>query len=160
MANPARTTTQATWATKTFPAFSKFSNSSRASLRVLGLGGLGGLGFTTLAFAAPIAASTTTSSSSGDGSTLESRLLAASEEEKKDITELSSFQKLRVWLMEHLWEPIATSVRFVTLLVIFAPVILTAPVVLLRESKAGQTWWYAFLVQSLERAGPTFIKVS
>ncbi|KAI5815200.1 hypothetical protein BZA77DRAFT_316693 [Pyronema omphalodes] len=61
--------------------------------------------------------------------------------------------------MEHLWEPIATSVRFVTLLVIFAPVILTAPVILLRESKAGQSWWYAFLVQSLERAGPTFIKL-
>jgi aarF domain-containing kinase len=64
-------------------------------------------------------------------------------------------------------EPIATGLRFAHLLVIFVPVILTIPLVFIGPrstewsgERAGTIWWYAFLVRSMERAGPTFIKVS
>lgn len=63
-------------------------------------------------------------------------------------------------------EPIATCLRFVHLTIIFVPVLLTIPMIWLGSrrkdrngERVGTLWWYGFLVRSMERAGPAFIKV-
>ncbi|RPB17057.1 ABC1-domain-containing protein [Morchella conica CCBAS932] len=63
-------------------------------------------------------------------------------------------------------EPIATGFRFVTLVTIFVPLILAIPLVYLgkrlpekNNERQGTIWWYAFLIKSMEQAGPTFIKL-
>jgi len=73
---------------------------------------------------------------------------------------------LRALLREHIWEPILTAKRFIYLLFLFAPVIVTSPMLLigkpqksLRGDKWGAVWWYGLLVSRMEAAGPTFIKV-
>ena len=65
-----------------------------------------------------------------------------------------------------IYEPIATGLRFLHLVVIFVPVLATTPALWLgrrREDRGnertGTLWWYGFLVHSMERAGPAFIKV-
>lgn len=70
-------------------------------------------------------------------------------------------------LRDRIWEPIRTAGRFVHLVVLFAPVILTSPMLLVgrkrgkkRGERRGAIWWYGFLVAQMQRAGPTFIKVS
>lgn len=78
----------------------------------------------------------------------------------------------RIWrnaiyfLDQYIYEPMATTFRFLHLMVIFVPVILTVPVVFIGSRKkendnerTGVVWWYAFLVHSMERAGPAFIKL-
>lgn len=64
------------------------------------------------------------------------------------------------------YEPIATSFRFLHLVLIFVPVIVTIPAAFLGprskdydNERAGTVWWYGFLVKSMERAGPAFIKL-
>ncbi|KAL4877269.1 hypothetical protein BJY04DRAFT_198454 [Aspergillus karnatakaensis] len=66
----------------------------------------------------------------------------------------------------YIYDTIATGFRFVHLVAIFLPVILTAPTIWLgrrvkdREgSRTGTLWWYGFLVRAMERAGPAFIKL-
>lgn len=75
----------------------------------------------------------------------------------------------------YVWEPIRTSLRFVHLALLFLPVLLASPVLVLeyvdqgrdkrrgyskREGERATTrWWYRLLVHQMERAGPTFIKV-
>jgi aarF domain-containing kinase len=67
----------------------------------------------------------------------------------------------RVWI----FEPLATAFRFVHLVVIFAPVLITIPMVFLgtasanSHDKSGAILWYRFLVHQMEMAGPTFIKL-
>lgn len=63
-------------------------------------------------------------------------------------------------------EPIATGLRFLHLLVIFVPVIVTVPAVYFGarrpdkdNERSGTLWWYWFLVSSMERAGAAFIKL-
>ena len=74
----------------------------------------------------------------------------------------------RVYLLveSHVVEPIATGLRFLKLVFIFVPVILTVPVmwfggrVPLRDNeRTGALWWYQSLVSAMEHAGPAFIKV-
>lgn len=67
----------------------------------------------------------------------------------------------------HIWEPLCTGARFLHLTVIFVPVLLAVPVMWVGRKqsdrdneRAGALWWYAFLVQAMEWAGPAFIKVS
>jgi len=78
----------------------------------------------------------------------------------------------------YIFEPLGTTKRFIVLALLFIPVILTAPMLLVgrrreggrrrgrRLSKKdkgqrwGAVWWFGFLVKQMERAGPTFIKVS
>ena len=69
-------------------------------------------------------------------------------------------------LDQYIYEPIATSLRFFHLLVIFVPVIVTVPVIWVGQRKkdkdndrTGTVWWYGFLVNAMERAGPAFIKL-
>lgn len=67
---------------------------------------------------------------------------------------------------DYIIEPIATGLRFLHLVVIFVPVIVTIPAIWLGarqpgrdNERSGTLWWYSFLVGSMERAGAAFIKV-
>lgn len=104
--------------------------------------------------------------------TAEERMLAASREElKKTVDEdengLYRFgHRIYIFLDLYFWEPLCTGVRFVELVFIFLPVIFTVPAIWIgsRQSdrdneRSGTLWWYNFLVKSMERAGPAFIKV-
>ena len=66
----------------------------------------------------------------------------------------------------YIYEPLATGLRFLHLVVIFVPVILTTPMMLIGSrnrgrdnERSGTLWWYSFLVYAMELAGPAFIKV-
>jgi aarF domain-containing kinase len=70
------------------------------------------------------------------------------------------------FIEDYIIEPIATGLRFLHLVIIFVPVIVTIPVIWLGQRQAhkdnersGTLWWYGFLVSSMERAGAAFIKV-
>lgn len=70
-------------------------------------------------------------------------------------------------LYDRIIEPLLTARRFVYLFFIFMPVLVTAPMLLiglpeprLGGERWGAVWWYGFLVSRMQRAGPTFIKVS
>ncbi|PPQ67161.1 hypothetical protein CVT25_005762 [Psilocybe cyanescens] len=74
---------------------------------------------------------------------------------------------LSALLRAHLIEPILTTRRFIYLLLLFAPVILASPMLLvgridksLNGDRWGAVWWYGLLVSRMEAAGPTFIKLS
>ncbi|KAL7420157.1 hypothetical protein Q5752_005123 [Cryptotrichosporon argae] len=77
-----------------------------------------------------------------------------------------------VVLQTYLIEPISTFFRFIHLALLFGPVILSAPMLLVgspprrrhgkpvfEEDSWGAVWWYGFLVKQMERAGPSFIKL-
>ena len=79
----------------------------------------------------------------------------------------SLLDHLQAFIRSKIWEPICTGFRFLHLLGIFLPVALTAPMILIgphEERYGGDRWgavvWYGFLVKAMQRAGPTFIKVS
>ena len=107
----------------------------------------------------------------GDGKTPEMHMLEASREEiKKSVPETAHGLK-RLWHEFYLfvdlyvWEPIATGFRFLHLAFIFIPVIATIPAIWLGRrvkhqdnQRSGTLWWFNFLVRSMERAGPAFIK--
>lgn len=67
----------------------------------------------------------------------------------------------------HVIEPLMTGARFIHLLIYFIPVFMTAPVILLGRpdpkqdfERPGAIWWYELVTSQMQRAGPTFIKVS
>ncbi|KAL4803910.1 hypothetical protein BDV18DRAFT_143444 [Aspergillus unguis] len=108
-----------------------------------------------------------------DDETAERLMLEASRKEiKEDIIERTEGRigvggpKLAYWAY-YIYDTVATGFRFVHLVVIFLPVILTAPSIWLgkrikdREdgARTGTLWWYSFLVKAMERAGPAFIKL-
>ncbi|KAL2172732.1 hypothetical protein VTG60DRAFT_4178 [Thermothelomyces hinnuleus] len=75
-------------------------------------------------------------------------------------------RRLVLFLDLYVWEPICTSIRFLQLVVIFVPVILTVPAIWIGgrvperdNERTGTLWWYGFLVQAMEWAGPAFIKL-
>ena len=108
----------------------------------------------------------------GDGKTPEEHMLEASRAEiSKEVPE-DVHGLRRVWKAVYLFvdtmvvEPIATTFRFLHLVIIFVPVIGTMPLIWLGRrqktrdnERSGTLWWYSFLVRSMERAGPAFIKV-
>jgi aarF domain-containing kinase len=110
-----------------------------------------------------------------DGLTLERSLLDTSEEERKiqtyGINQDRSifyrvFRRIKIAFLRYIYEPIATGLRFVQLVIIFVPVLVTIPVIFIGprmpesdNERAGTLWWYRFLVKQMERAGATFIKV-
>jgi aarF domain-containing kinase len=135
-------------------------------LYCLGLGGT-----VTLSLAVPIAAST---DESDDKITAEKRLLQHSDQERREAHTVPEHLPivLKLWrkscrvVVDWIIEPVATGFRFITLLCIFTPVMLAIPLVYIGPrisnksgERKGTIWWYQFLVKSLERAGPTFIKV-
>ena len=109
----------------------------------------------------------------GDGKTPEEHMLEASRAEiAKDIPD-DVHGLRRVWEAIYLFvdtmvvEPLATTFRFLHLVIIFVPVIGTMPLIWLGRrqrdhdnERSGTLWWYSFLVRSMERGGPAFIKVS
>lgn len=108
----------------------------------------------------------------GTEHTAETRMLAASraEIETKLSDEDHGVSRFRhsiiLFLDVYIWEPICTGFRFLHLVFIFVPIILTVPAIWLGprvkerdNERTGTLWWYWFLVQSMERAGPAFIKV-
>lgn len=108
----------------------------------------------------------------GDGKTPEQHMLEASRAEIRKRVPDDYHGLRRAWtgfylfLDSFIFEPLATGFRFLHLLIIFVPVIVTTPVVWLGRrrkdrdnERSGTLWWYGFLVRSMERAGPAFIKV-
>jgi aarF domain-containing kinase len=104
--------------------------------------------------------------------TAEVRMLAASREEmeKRVHDDDRGFTWLRHSIMLfvdlYIWEPLCTGIRFLHLVIIFVPVISAVPAIWMgrRDPKrdnerSGTLWWFKFLVKSMERAGPAFIKV-
>ncbi|KAG5357623.1 ABC1 family protein [Yarrowia sp. C11] len=70
--------------------------------------------------------------------------------------------RLEVWI----WDPIATTFRFFYLSLLFTPVLLTLPIILIGprdKSKDNERytaiWWYGLLTKMMERAGASFIKL-
>jgi len=71
-----------------------------------------------------------------------------------------------IFVVEWVWEPLCTGLRFLHLAAIFAPAILAVPAIWIGRRRpdrgnetTGALWWYGVLVRSLEMAGPSFIKV-
>jgi aarF domain-containing kinase len=86
-------------------------------------------------------------------------------EDKRGLSRL--VQEIHVFFYCYVYEPIATGVRFLHLVIIFLPVISTVPVIWFGRrnpdrggERSGTLWWFDFLVSSMERAGPAFIKVA
>ncbi|RDI88379.1 hypothetical protein Vi05172_g1142 [Venturia inaequalis] len=107
-----------------------------------------------------------------DTKTGEQKMLEASHEEliNRVPKRLENSKKIRrgiyFWIDAYIVEPVCTGLRFLHLVFIFVPVIVTIPVIWLgarkpdRDNERGGTlWWYALLVNSLERAGAAFIKL-
>ena len=108
----------------------------------------------------------------GDGKTPEEHMLEASRAEiSKEIPEeihgvKRGWKGLCLLVDTIIVEPIATTFRFLHLVIIFVPVIASMPLIWLGgrckdrdNERTGTLWWYSFLVHSMERAGPAFIKV-
>ena len=79
---------------------------------------------------------------------------------------LSISARIRHVFRDKIWESILTAGRFVYLFVLFVPVLISSPMLLigrpqksLRGDRWGAVWWYGLLVSRMEAAGPTFIKV-
>jgi aarF domain-containing kinase len=110
---------------------------------------------------------------SGDGEqTHEEAMLEASRKEldeqvPKSIQHSAKYRRgLYFFIEDYIIEPIATGLRFLHLIIIFVPVIVTIPAIWIGQRQAdkdnersGTIWWYGFLVSSMERAGAAFIKV-
>lgn len=142
---------------------SRSSNHGRVLLATAAHGALGTAAFVKLS----------EKDNSGTEQTSEGRMLQASRAElKKTVSEdergVERFgHKILFFLDLYIWEPICTGVRFLQLVVIFVPVIISVPAVWigprqpdLDNERSGTLWWYGFLVQGMEWAGPAFIKVS
>ena len=108
----------------------------------------------------------------GDGKTPEDHMLEASRAEiakelPDDIHGLTRLWKGTCLCFDcYIFEPIATTFRFFHLVIIFVPVLVTIPLIWVGRrqktrdgERSGTLWWYGFLVHSMERAGPAFIKV-
>ncbi|KAH7088507.1 hypothetical protein FB567DRAFT_340282 [Paraphoma chrysanthemicola] len=110
---------------------------------------------------------------SGNGEkTHEEAMLEASRKELKEQVPkaLQNSTKYRrciyFFIEDYIIEPIATGLRFLHLVIIFVPVIVTIPAIWLGQrqpkrdnERSGTLWWYGFLVSSMERAGAAFIKL-
>jgi hypothetical protein len=110
---------------------------------------------------------------SGNGEqTHEEAMLEASRKEldeqvPKALKNSSKYRRgIYFFVEDYIIEPIATGLRFLHLVIIFVPVIVTIPAIWLGQrladkdnERSGTIWWYGFLVSSMERAGAAFIKV-
>ncbi|KAG0136984.1 ABC1 family-domain-containing protein [Tuber indicum] len=135
------------------------------------------IGSASLAFALHLSLSpplTLETWATGSEKTAEQLMLEESERERLDPCRALSGQPLILRILKRaqllaikcVIEPIATGLRFVHLVVIFLPVILSIPLACIGprqpdrcSERIGTIWWYSFLIKSMERAGPTFIKL-
>jgi aarF domain-containing kinase len=108
----------------------------------------------------------------GTDQTSEQRMLHVSRDEIKKKVDENDRSVTWLWheaalcLDLYIREPICTGIRFLQLVVIFVPVILAVPAIWIGKQlpdrdneRMGTLWWYGFLVQAMEWAGPAFIKV-
>ncbi|KAF8633011.1 hypothetical protein AX15_001608 [Amanita polypyramis BW_CC] len=79
----------------------------------------------------------------------------------------SLLHRILGFLRDRIWEPILTAKRFVYLLIVFTPVFICCPMLLvggsekrLKGDRWGAVWWYGILVRQMSAAGPTFIKLA
>ncbi|EEP77755.1 conserved hypothetical protein [Uncinocarpus reesii 1704] len=98
-------------------------------------------------------------------------LTASRDEMRKSVPEdaniiVKGFWRIYIFLDEYVFEVAATGLRFLHLVAIFVPVIAAVPVIWFGRrikdqdgERSGTLWWYEFLVSSMERAGPAFIKL-
>ncbi|TQS33804.1 hypothetical protein Golomagni_05839, partial [Golovinomyces magnicellulatus] len=106
------------------------------------------------------------------GETGEHRMLEISREEiRKKVADDEHgvsriVHEIALFIDLYIWEPICTGARFVQLVVIFVPVIISVPAIWIGSRNAkrdnersGTLWWYNFLVNAMELAGPAFIKL-
>ena len=127
---------------------------------------------TILSLLSPAAFVALSEEENGDGKTPEAHMLEASRAEiaKELPDDVTGWR--RAWrgvclgLDVYIIEPIATTLRFFHLFIIFVPVLATIPLIWIgsrqnaqHNERSGTLWWYSFLVRSMERAGPAFIKV-
>lgn len=142
-------------------------NAPRKSLRRLPVGGT-----VLLAALSPAAFLELSEEERGDGESAETHMLDASRQElQKEIPDDVHGLRRILWRMalgldQYIYEPLATGFRFLHLVIIFVPVIVSVPVIWFGARQKGQSnertgtlWWYGFLVHAMERAGPAFIKV-
>lgn len=147
------------------PRFTKWSTPGlkRATLRASG--GAAALG--TAAFV-----ELSQQDNGNDQETGEKRMLEASRAEvrkgvpaeSRGIARLGERIKYLIDLL--IIEPVCTGFRFLQLVVIFVPVIITIPAIYFGNrqpdrdnERSGTLWWYGFLVNEMELAGPAFIKL-
>lgn len=110
--------------------------------------------------------------SGNGGKTHEEAMLEVSRQELAEQVpkSLENSKKYRrgiyFFVEDYIIEPIATGLRFLHLVIIFVPVIVTIPAIWIGarnanrdNERSGTLWWYGFLVSSMERAGAAFIKV-
>ncbi|KPM42885.1 ABC1 family protein, mitochondrial [Neonectria ditissima] len=127
-------------------------------------------GATALATAAFVELSQKENANSED--TAEKRMLEVSRDEiKKGVSnEARGFsriaQQIRYVVDLLIVEPACTGLRFLQLVFIFVPVIVTVPAIWFGRrqghrdnERSGTLWWYGFLVNAMELAGPAFIKL-
>ncbi|KAI2628195.1 ABC1 family protein [Xylaria nigripes] len=108
----------------------------------------------------------------GTEQTAERRMLQASRTELEKTVDVNKSrlrrfpQEFLIFLDVYIWEPICTGFRLCHLIVIFVPVVLSVPAIWIGyrqfdhdNERSGTLWWYKFLVQSMEAAGPAFIKL-
>jgi aarF domain-containing kinase len=76
------------------------------------------------------------------------------------------FHQVLLFLDTCIWEPICTGVRFIQLVIIFVPVLVSVPAIWIGRrqpdrdgERSGTLWWYGFLVSAMELSGPAFIKL-
>lgn len=137
------------------------------------------LGTVTLTVAAPLGLSPSRSGkrrkeADDPEKTTEQLMLEESDLEREEYWAVSGdqllifrvLQNIQLFVVNWVIEPLATGFRFVTLVTIFVPVILAVPLCFLgpripekSNERRGIIMWYAFLIKSMENAGPTFIKV-
>ncbi|KAH7157655.1 hypothetical protein B0J13DRAFT_494839 [Dactylonectria estremocensis] len=104
--------------------------------------------------------------------TAEKRMLEMSRGEiEKGVNKESRGLSRVVQQVQYIWdlvvvEPICTGIRFLQLVFIFVPVIITVPAIWFGKrqrhrdnERTGTLWWYGFLVNAMELAGPAFIKL-
>jgi aarF domain-containing kinase len=123
-----------------------------------------------------------------DSETREQGLYLASQEEKKlSARGLMKESPSRIYVLykhillvfnDYIYNPVATCLRFVQLVVLFGPVIVSLPMVLFgpitvhdflsenvgdlvfkSKDRLGAVIWYKYLTWTMELAGPSFIKV-
>ena len=128
--------------------------------------------FVTFAAISPATFIRVSEEENSDGKTAEEHMLEMSREEirKKVPDDSHGISRVgrTIWFLldQYIYEPICTTLRFIHLVIIFVPVIATVPAIWLGRrqkdsdnERSGTIWWYGFLVSSMERAGPAFIKL-
>ena len=70
------------------------------------------------------------------------------------------------WLDNWLLEPILICKRFFHVLLLFSPIVIALPIIFIgkrypeeHDERTGTLWWYDLVMNQMELAGPTFIKV-